>query len=210
MKVGLIYDPVFLEHDTGSHPENKQRLIETIGLLEKSGLKDQLVSLLPRMANDSELLTIHSPEHISAVESASAKGGAWLDGDTFASPGSFKAALYAVGGLLRGVDEVLSGELVNIHPSAKIVGPTMIGSNCSIGPEVHIKGPVVIGTDCHIGEGTTMEETVLWNGVNIGKGAALRRCIVSSHTTVSNNVQVVDRALAGDHIRIIENEKQRG
>ncbi|MDY6912222.1 MAG: histone deacetylase [Chloroflexota bacterium] len=112
MKVALIHDPVFLEHDTGSHPENKQRLIETIGLLRKSGLGDQLVSLSPRMANDSELLTIHSPEHISQVESSSATaGGAWLDGDTFASPGSFKAALYAVGGLLRGVDEVLSGEV---------------------------------------------------------------------------------------------------
>jgi len=109
-----------------------------------------------------------------------------------------------------GKNEVLSGERVIIHPSARIVGPTMIGSNCSIEQGVHIKGPVVIGTDCYIGEGTIMEEAVLWKAVNVGRGTALRRCIVGSHTTISNNAQVIDRTLVGDHVRIIGNERQRG
>jgi len=107
-----------------------------------------------------------------------------------------------------GKDEVLSGERFSIHPSARIVGPTIIGSNCSIGQGVHIKGPVVIGTDCHIGEGTIMEEAVLWNVINIGRDATLKRCIVGSHTTVNNNARVVDRILVSDHVRLMGNEKQ--
>ncbi|PIU54926.1 MAG: histone deacetylase [Chloroflexi bacterium CG07_land_8_20_14_0_80_51_10] len=111
MKVGLVHDPVYLEHDTGSHPENKQRLVAATTLLETSGLMGRLISLPPRMVTAEELLTIHAQEHIEQVESYSQRGGGWLDGDTVASPGSYKAALYAAGGLLRGVDAVLNGEV---------------------------------------------------------------------------------------------------
>lgn len=111
MSVGLIYDPIYLEHDTGSHPENSERLVAMMAMLEKSGLKDQLVSIPPRMATESELLAIHSKDHIDRVESSSARGGSWLDGDTYCSSGSYKAALYAAGGILRGVDAVMNGEV---------------------------------------------------------------------------------------------------
>ncbi|MBT9149624.1 MAG: Histone deacetylase-like amidohydrolase [Dehalococcoidia bacterium] len=111
MKVGLVNDSIYLEHDTGSHVENKQRLLAITSCLDKSGLIGQLIPLSPRAATAEELLTIHSQRHIDRVESYSQRGGGWLDGDTVTSPGSFKAALYAVGGLLRGVDAVLSGEM---------------------------------------------------------------------------------------------------
>lgn len=109
MTVGFVYDPVYLEHDTGSHPECSERLVRIMSLLESSGLKDELVSIAPRMATESEITLVHSPDHFERVESACVHGGAWLDGDTFASRGSCKAALYAAGGLLRAVDEVMSG-----------------------------------------------------------------------------------------------------
>ncbi|MBT9166427.1 MAG: Histone deacetylase-like amidohydrolase [Chloroflexi bacterium] len=111
MKVGLVNDAIYLEHDTGSHVENKQRLLAITSCLDKSGINGQLISLSPRAATTDELLMIHSRSHIDRVESYSQRGGGWLDGDTVTSPGSFKAALYAVGGLLRGVDAVLSGEM---------------------------------------------------------------------------------------------------
>ncbi len=109
MKVGYVYDRIYLQHDTGSHPETSERLVSIMNVLEESGLKDELLHLPPRMANDSELATIHTQDHIIRVESASEHGGSWLDGDTFASRGSYKAALYAVGGLLRAIDSVLNG-----------------------------------------------------------------------------------------------------
>ena len=111
MSVGIIYDKIYLAHETGSHPENKERLVSIMDLLEKSGLINKLVSLPPRMATESELMSIHSQDHIVRVESSSERGGAWLDGDTFASRASYKAALYAAGGVLRGVDAILNGEV---------------------------------------------------------------------------------------------------
>ncbi len=114
MSVGLIYDPIYLEHDTGTHPETSERLVAIMSLLEKSGVKDHLVSIPPRMATEGELITNHSKELIARVESSSSQGGAWLDGDTYCSPGSYKAALYAAGGILRGVDAVMNGEVNSV------------------------------------------------------------------------------------------------
>ncbi len=111
MKVGLVNDAIYLEHDTGSHVESKQRLLAINSCLDKSGINGQLIPLSPRAATAEELLAIHTREHINRVESYSQRGGGWLDGDTVTSPGSFKTALYAVGGLLRGVDMVMSGEM---------------------------------------------------------------------------------------------------
>ncbi len=114
MKTGLIYDPIYLKHDMGSHPENSRRLEETISLLKESQLLDKLTSISPRAATIGELALVHSEYHINRVESASAGGGKWLDGDTFSSSDSFNVALYAAGGTLRGIDAVISGEVNNV------------------------------------------------------------------------------------------------
>ena len=109
MKVGLIYDPIYLKHDTGAHVENSSRLVETVALLEKSKLMGKLVAIAPRVATHEEVSLAHSREHISRVQSYSARGGGWLDGDTYASPASYDVALQAVGGVLQGLDAVMAG-----------------------------------------------------------------------------------------------------
>jgi acetoin utilization deacetylase AcuC-like enzyme len=111
MKVGLIYDPIYLKHDTGTDPENSSRLVATVNLLEKSKLIDKLVAIPPRAASVEEVSLAHSRELISRVQSYSSRGGGWLDGDTYASPASYEVALYAVGGVLEGVDAVMTGKV---------------------------------------------------------------------------------------------------
>ncbi|MFC1926462.1 sugar phosphate nucleotidyltransferase [Chloroflexota bacterium] len=105
----------------------------------------------------------------------------------------------ALTGALNG-DRVYRSEACSIHPSAKIVGPAMIGSNCSIDRDVSITGPVVIGSNCYIGEGATIENAVLWDGVTIGAGAELKRCISGSYASIDANDKVVDCTIVGDHI----------
>ncbi len=107
-RVGLVYDPVYLEHDTGTHVENIQRLTTTLSLLEESQLKDDLVLLSPRPATVDELSMVHAKEYIAQVERKCESGGGWFDPDTVASPGSYKAAIYAAGGALIAVDAVMS------------------------------------------------------------------------------------------------------
>ncbi|HEY4711564.1 MAG TPA: histone deacetylase [Dehalococcoidia bacterium] len=113
MKAGLVYDPIYLEHDTGDHVENSRRLVETMSYLKGTGIKEKLTSLSARPASLEELEMVHAPEYISYVESKAKKGGGWLDPDTVMSPKSYEAALYAAGGLLVAVEAVMKREVDN-------------------------------------------------------------------------------------------------
>ena len=106
----LIYDPVCLEHDTGGHPENAQRLLSIIRLLDQTGELAGSVRLTPRQATLEELTAVHSTTHLLRVERTAMEGGGWLDADTPVSRGSYQAALYAAGAVITGVHAVLGGQ----------------------------------------------------------------------------------------------------
>ncbi len=108
MKVGYVYDPVYLEHDTGHHPENAARLEAILARLEESGVKERLELIKPRPATIEEIALVHHEEYIAYVQAVGKSGGGWLDADTVMSPGTFKAALCAAGGLIRATELVLS------------------------------------------------------------------------------------------------------
>jgi acetoin utilization deacetylase AcuC-like enzyme len=111
MRVGMVYHPVYLEHDTGQHPENAGRLESILALLEQSGVKEQLVQIPALPASTDDLLSVHSAAHLSQIEAAARSGGGWLDADTVVSPRSHEAALYAAGGLLQATGAVLKGDV---------------------------------------------------------------------------------------------------
>ncbi len=111
MKVGFVYDPVYLKHDTGQHPENASRLEAVITHLEQTGLKRQLTAIKPRPATIKELCLVHDEPYISFIREAAQRGGGWLDASTVISSGSYEAALYAAGGTLEAAEAVIDGQL---------------------------------------------------------------------------------------------------
>ena len=111
MKVGYVYDPIYLKHNTGQHPENASRLEAIISHLEQTQLIRQLTLIQPRAASIEELSLVHSGQHISRVQEVARGGGGWLDADTVMSPGSYDAALYAAGGVIRASEVVIQGEV---------------------------------------------------------------------------------------------------
>jgi acetoin utilization deacetylase AcuC-like enzyme len=113
MKAGLVYGPIYLEHDTGDHVENSQRLVAVMSYLKETGIEEKLTYLPPRPALLEELEMTHTTEYISYVKSKAEKGGGWLDPDTVMSPKSYEVALYAAGGLMVAVEAVMKGEVDN-------------------------------------------------------------------------------------------------
>jgi acetoin utilization deacetylase AcuC-like enzyme len=111
MKAGLVYDPIYLEHDTGDHVENSQRLVAAMSHLKETGIEEKLTCLSPRPALLEELEMVHTTEYISYVKGKAENGGGWLDPDTVMSPKSYEAALYAAGGLMVAVEVVMKGEV---------------------------------------------------------------------------------------------------
>jgi len=113
MKVGLVYDPIYLKHDTGQHVENASRLEAIISYLEQTGLKQQLTPIKPRPATVEELSLVHHEQYISYIREVAQKGGGWLDADTVMSPNSYDAALYAAGGVITATEAVMNGEVTS-------------------------------------------------------------------------------------------------
>lgn len=111
-KVGLAYDPLFLEHGTGPrHPESPERLHAIISLLQEAGTWDQLTSLGARDATQEDLELVHSSEAVLNVSQVCAAGRGKLDPDTPVSVRSYQAALRAAGACLQAVDGVLDGQV---------------------------------------------------------------------------------------------------
>ena len=111
---GYVYDPVYLEHDTGDHPENARRLEAVITGLDNKFIRAQLKLIPARPATLEELIAIHQADYISRVEAFCQRGGGSWDADTVMSKDSYKAALYAAGGSIAAVEAVMK----KVVPSA--------------------------------------------------------------------------------------------
>ncbi len=92
------------------HPERVDRLAAVAEGLAAHPLDRREAPL----AQESELLRCHPAEYVAAIKAGiPARGWAQADGDTFLSPGSWDAALRAVGGAGAALDAVLAGEAAN-------------------------------------------------------------------------------------------------
>jgi len=114
-KTGIVYDDIYLQHDTGPHhPETSQRLEAILGTLEAAGLLNKLTRIEPVPAERSILELCHEPSYIDTFNNAVDGGFPFLNTpECPLSPATFDAALYAVGGLLKATDKVLDGEVKN-------------------------------------------------------------------------------------------------
>ena len=105
----LYYDPCFLDHDTGQHPEQPERLRQIIARLDHSGLAAQCVRPQWQPASRKRLQLVHEAAHIDRVAALAARGGGRLDADTVVSPASYDVAALAAGAACDAVGSVLAG-----------------------------------------------------------------------------------------------------
>ena len=114
MKTGFYSHPLFLEHDTGAHPENAERLRAIRNRLQSEGILDQLELRSGRQATSLDISMLHSEDLFEQVRQASEEGRQNLQSpDCVVSEQTFSAALQAVGSVLEAVEEVAERRLDN-------------------------------------------------------------------------------------------------
>ena len=168
MKVGFVYDPIYLEHDTGQHVENAKRLEATISHLEGTGLTQQLTPIRPRAASVEELSLVHDEQYISHIRDVAQKGGGWLDVDTVVSSNSYEAALYAAGGIIGATEAVMNGEvgsaLALVRPPGHhatyeqamgfcLFNNVAVATKCALA-DYELERILIVDFDVHHGNGT--------------------------------------------------------
>jgi len=114
-KTGLVYDAVYLKHDTGAgHPERPERLTAILDGLQRKGVLDQLVRLKPTAASTQWITTVHTPEYVERVRKSCQAGIGYVDTpDAPSSRDSYDVALHAAGGVQAAIDAVMEGTVRN-------------------------------------------------------------------------------------------------
>ena len=123
MSTLLITHPACLDHLTPSgHPERPDRLRAIEQALEAERFQTLAREQAP-MADAETVSLCHPMDFIDAIRQASPEQGmVRIDADTSMSPGSFEAALRAVGGGTLAVDEVMEGKAPNAFVAVRPPG----------------------------------------------------------------------------------------
>lgn len=108
--MALLYsDPLFLEHQTGLHPESPERLRTVSRYLAGRPVLARWEQGKIREASFAELKRVHDGAHVERVARFAVDGGGRIEADTVVSPRSFDVARAAAGTACDAVDQVLSG-----------------------------------------------------------------------------------------------------
>jgi acetoin utilization deacetylase AcuC-like enzyme len=79
----LFYDELFLGHRSPGHPESPERLRAITAYLRADHRLAQVSWATAPPADEDDILLVHSPRHLARIQALSAKGGGWIDGDTY-------------------------------------------------------------------------------------------------------------------------------
>lgn len=166
--IGVVSDPLFMNHDTGGyHPEAPLRA-QYIHTLFAG--KDPEISLVePVKATKEDIALNHGSRYIDRVSHACRNSGyVDLDPDTVCSEDSYETALYAAGSLIRLVGMALAGDIQAGFASIRPPGHHAIEdeamgfclfNNIAVAAkkairDFGVKKVIIIDFDVHHGNGT--------------------------------------------------------
>jgi acetoin utilization deacetylase AcuC-like enzyme len=187
MTTGIVYDPIYLEHRIGVHVESHERLIGIMDFIEEKKVLENpdFKLIVPREATIEQIKYVHQESLINEVKEVSEVARITghiqnLDMDTAVSAKTFEASLYSVGGNLKGIDNILNGEVNNVFATVRPPGHHSNSYKCAgfclfnniaiateyLFREKNLKRVAIIDWDCHAGNGTS---DIFYNGSEHGE-----------------------------------------
>ena len=169
MTTALIYDTASLNHETGHHPENRDRFRVILSALEADEmLWPRLAKLAPIAASDDDIARCHSGRLIEQIRSLCERGAKFIDLDTVICKNSFKVAQLAAGAVITGIDQVFTGAAQTafalVRPPGHHATPTRamgfcLFNNAAVGARYAqsrygAERVLIIDWDVHHGNGT--------------------------------------------------------
>ncbi len=109
----FYYNPLFLEHDTGQHPEHANRLRQVMGRLQASDFFSDLTKPEWSPVSAEQLLQVHTSDTLDGIQRFIERGGGKIEADTVVSSMSLEAAKIGSGAACDAVRRVLAGDEKN-------------------------------------------------------------------------------------------------
>ncbi|HZS04119.1 MAG TPA: histone deacetylase [Blastocatellia bacterium] len=228
MTTAIVYSDEYLHHDTGNHPERRERYGVAIGgLKEDEDLWQGLLKLGPRAVSDEEIERCHNQGMAGAIARVCESAPAALDADTVVSRESERVARLAAGGACHAVDAVMSGETDNAFVACRPPGHhatvaramgfclfnnVAIAARYAQAQYPQLKNVLIVDFDVHHGNGTQDifydDPTVFYYSLHQfpwypGTGRADERGLGEGEG-FTLNVPVPARTPAADYLRMFE------
>ena len=163
----LYYDPRFLDHDTGNHPECAERLRAIVAELDARGLTQRCQRPPWQPADSARLTSVHDARYLALLEEFATLGGGNLDPDTVVSPPSVDIAKLAAGAVCDAVSQVVAGAdsraLCLVRPPGHHAVPQRamgfcLLNNIALGAQtaldLGVERVLIVDWDVHHGNGT--------------------------------------------------------
>lgn len=106
----LYHSPVFAHHDTGKHPECRQRIENVNQALQQNGWIERCTCPSWQPASTEILTAVHDAEYVEQLHRWCESAAGQIESDTFVSHGSWDAATLASGAAVDAVNRVVDGE----------------------------------------------------------------------------------------------------
>ncbi|MCE9546558.1 MAG: histone deacetylase [Planctomycetia bacterium] len=175
----LYYDPKFLEHQTGRHPERPERLSQTVRHLERTGLWDRAARPAWLPASGERLTRVHHPDYLDHLQRFAAAGGGRIETDTVMSAASYDVACLAAGAACDAAERIVRGEdktaLCLVRPPGHhalaegamgfcLLNHAAIAARTAIA-ELGVNRVLIVDWDVHHGNGT---QDIFWEDPAVG------------------------------------------
>ena len=179
----LLYtDPVFLEHETGRHPEKPARLKRITEHLMSTGLQQKCQMGRVTAAGIETINFVHKMGYLNRVREFAEHHGGFIEADTVVSPQSYDVALRATGAVCDAVSRVLDDDTAGIPQALCLVRPpghhalpnSALGfclfNNIAIGARLAVREKsvdrvLIVDWDVHHGNGT---QDTFWDDEQVG------------------------------------------
>jgi NDP-sugar pyrophosphorylase family protein len=147
--------------------------------LPKGGFQDIKETLIPRLyCHGEHVRTYQVPEMCPRV----------VNTESYLALNQWVLErLPRLGGLPPGFrvsDDVAIHDSASVAPSARLIGPVLLGRNTSVQARATVVGPASIGPGSIVGKDAVVSRSVLWGGCVVHSGAFVDRCVVAESALV--------------------------